>query len=121
MLYPHFLYIFLLLYPHIRCWFCKKVSIIGREVDLILNKVGVADLAPLGKFMLEGPGATKFLSSMVANTMPKVISLSDSVLLSLSPFFFLFSMPPISTYSFYFLVYTKTIRLSQSFNLALQH
>ena len=45
---------------------------VGREVDLILNRVGVADLTPFGKFMLEGPGATQFLSSMVANTLPKV-------------------------------------------------
>ena len=45
---------------------------VGREVDLILNGVGVADLTPFGKFILEGPGATKFLSSMVANTLPKV-------------------------------------------------
>lgn len=44
---------------------------VGREVDLILNGVGVADLTPFGKFILEGPGATKFLSSMVANTLPK--------------------------------------------------
>ena len=41
-------------------------------MDLILNGVGVADLTPFGKFILEGPGATKFLSSMVANTLPKV-------------------------------------------------
>ena len=45
---------------------------VGREVDAILNRVAVADLTPFGKFMLEGPGATKFLSSMVANTLPKV-------------------------------------------------
>ncbi|XP_063678864.1 dimethylglycine dehydrogenase, mitochondrial-like isoform X1 [Bolinopsis microptera] len=44
---------------------------VGREVDLLLNGVGVADLTYFGKFILEGPGATKFLSSMVANTLPK--------------------------------------------------
>lgn len=46
----------------------------GREVDMILNRVAVADLTPFGKFMLEGPGATQFLSSMVANTLPKVLT-----------------------------------------------
>ena len=45
---------------------------VGREVDAILNRVGVADVTPFGKIMLEGPGATKWLSSMVANTLPKV-------------------------------------------------
>ena len=43
-----------------------------REVDMIMNKVGVVDLSSFGKFVLEGPGAAKFLSSMVANTLPKV-------------------------------------------------
>ena len=45
---------------------------VGREVDAIRERVGVADLTPFGKFTLEGPGATQFLSSMVANTLPKV-------------------------------------------------
>lgn len=39
---------------------------------MILNRVAIADLSPFGKFFLEGPGSTTFLSSMVANTLPKV-------------------------------------------------
>ena len=54
-------------------------DIVGREVDTILNGVGVVDLSPFGKFELEGPGATKYLSSMVANTLPKVRSGTDKI------------------------------------------
>ncbi|KAL5260238.1 hypothetical protein ACHWQZ_G010380 [Mnemiopsis leidyi] len=55
---------------------------VGREVDMIMNRVGVADLTPFGKFMLEGPGATKFLSSMVANTLPKLNRVNISHMLT---------------------------------------
>ena len=49
-----------------------NIKFAGREVDMILNRVAIADLSPFGKFFLEGPGSTKFLSSMLANTLPKV-------------------------------------------------
>ena len=46
---------------------------VGREYDLVLNKVGIIDLTPFGKFEVKGKDASKFLDFMVANVLPKVI------------------------------------------------
>ena len=45
---------------------------VGRECQLVLNKVGVIDLTPFGKFEVTGARATEFLDYMVANKLPKV-------------------------------------------------
>lgn len=45
---------------------------VGREYDLVLNKVGIIDLSPFGKFEVKGKDASKFLDVMVANVLPKV-------------------------------------------------
>lgn len=45
---------------------------VGRECELVLNKVGVIDLTPFGKFEVTGARATEFLDYMVANKLPKV-------------------------------------------------
>jgi len=39
-----------------------------------LNKVGVIDLTPFGKFEVKGKDASRFLDVMVANVLPKVIN-----------------------------------------------
>ena len=49
---------------------------VGREYDLVLNKVGIIDLTPFGKFEVKGKDASKFLDFMVANVLPKVIDIS---------------------------------------------
>ena len=46
----------------------------GREYDLVLNKVGVIDLTPFGKFEVKGKDASRFLDVMVANVLPKVLN-----------------------------------------------
>lgn len=45
---------------------------VGREYELVLNKVGVIDLTPFGKFEVKGKDATKFMDIMVAYVLPKV-------------------------------------------------
>ncbi|XP_030209851.1 dimethylglycine dehydrogenase, mitochondrial [Gadus morhua] len=70
--------------PH---WFCKdgddagyKPSFrrtnwfgpVGRECKLVMEKVGVIDLTPFGKFTVKGRDSQKLLDRLFANTMPKV-------------------------------------------------
>jgi len=55
---------------------------VGREYDLVLNKVGVIDLTPFGKFEVKGKDASRFLDVMVANVLPKV-KLTYSFVISL--------------------------------------
>lgn len=55
---------------------------VGREYELVLNKVGVIDLTPFGKFEVKGKDATKFMDIMVANVLPKVGCTNISHMLS---------------------------------------
>lgn len=45
---------------------------VGRECKLVMEKVGVIDLSPFGKFIVKGKDALKLLDHLFANTMPKV-------------------------------------------------
>uniref|UniRef100_A0A674D908 Dimethylglycine dehydrogenase, mitochondrial n=1 Tax=Salmo trutta TaxID=8032 RepID=A0A674D908_SALTR len=45
---------------------------VGRECKLVMEKVGVIDLTPFGKFMVKGKDSHKLLDRLFANTMPKV-------------------------------------------------
>lgn len=44
---------------------------VGREVDMVINRVGIIDLAPFGKFEVKGKDAHRFMDTMVANVVPK--------------------------------------------------
>lgn len=55
---------------------------VGRECALVLNKVGVIDLTPFGKFEITGSQASEFLDYMVANKLPKVGSTNISHLIT---------------------------------------
>lgn len=50
-------------------WF----ELVGREYDLVLNKVGIIDLSLFGKFEVKGKDVVEFLNVMVANVLFKVI------------------------------------------------
>ncbi|XP_030598580.1 dimethylglycine dehydrogenase, mitochondrial [Archocentrus centrarchus] len=45
---------------------------VGRECRLVMEKVGVIDLTPFGKFVVKGKDSHKLLDHLFANTMPKV-------------------------------------------------
>ncbi|KAL7377216.1 hypothetical protein ABVT39_024050 [Epinephelus coioides] len=45
---------------------------VGRECKLVMEKVGVIDLTPFGKFVVKGKDSHKLLDRLFANTMPKV-------------------------------------------------
>ncbi|XP_005802531.1 dimethylglycine dehydrogenase, mitochondrial [Xiphophorus maculatus] len=45
---------------------------VGRECRLVMEKVGVIDLTPFGKFVVKGKDSLKLLDHLFANTMPKV-------------------------------------------------
>ncbi|XP_019728556.1 dimethylglycine dehydrogenase, mitochondrial [Hippocampus comes] len=45
---------------------------VGRECKLVMEKVGVIDLSPFGKFIVKGKDSHKLLDRLFANTMPKV-------------------------------------------------
>uniref|UniRef100_A0A3B4AX35 Uncharacterized protein n=1 Tax=Periophthalmus magnuspinnatus TaxID=409849 RepID=A0A3B4AX35_9GOBI len=45
---------------------------VGREYKLVMEKVGVIDLTPFGKFSVKGKDSHKLLDRLFANTMPKV-------------------------------------------------
>ena len=45
---------------------------VGRECKLVMEKVGVIDLTPFGKFVVKGRDSHKLLDRLFANTMPKV-------------------------------------------------
>ncbi|PWA26835.1 hypothetical protein CCH79_00001166 [Gambusia affinis] len=45
---------------------------VGRECRLVMEKVGVIDLTPFGKFVVTGKDTLKLLDRLFANTMPKV-------------------------------------------------
>lgn len=48
----------------------------GRECKLVMEKVGVIDLTPFGKFVVKGKDSHKLLDRLFANTMPKVKHIS---------------------------------------------
>ncbi|XP_023678798.2 dimethylglycine dehydrogenase, mitochondrial isoform X1 [Paramormyrops kingsleyae] len=45
---------------------------VGREYRQVMEKVGVIDLTPFGKFMVKGKDSVKLLDRLFANVMPKV-------------------------------------------------
>uniref|UniRef100_A0A3P8ZLK2 Dimethylglycine dehydrogenase, mitochondrial n=1 Tax=Esox lucius TaxID=8010 RepID=A0A3P8ZLK2_ESOLU len=45
---------------------------VGRECKLVMEKVGVIDLTPFGKFIVKGKDSQKLLDRLFANTMPKL-------------------------------------------------
>ncbi|XP_068608596.1 dimethylglycine dehydrogenase, mitochondrial [Brachionichthys hirsutus] len=45
---------------------------VGRECKLVMEKVGVIDLTPFGKFIVKGKDSQMLLDRLFANTMPKV-------------------------------------------------
>lgn len=45
---------------------------VGRECKLVMEKVGVIDLTPFGKFTVKGKDSVKLLDRLFANAMPKV-------------------------------------------------
>ncbi|XP_028829755.1 dimethylglycine dehydrogenase, mitochondrial [Denticeps clupeoides] len=45
---------------------------VGRECRLVMEKVGVIDLSPFGKFLVKGKDSVKLLDHLFANSMPKV-------------------------------------------------
>ncbi|KAG7477042.1 hypothetical protein MATL_G00089150 [Megalops atlanticus] len=45
---------------------------VGRECKLVMEKVGVIDLTPFGKFMVKGKDSVKLLDRLFANVIPKV-------------------------------------------------
>lgn len=42
-----------------------------KECELVMNRVGIIDLSPFGKFEVVGPDARRFLDYVTANTIPK--------------------------------------------------
>ncbi|XP_066502777.1 dimethylglycine dehydrogenase, mitochondrial [Hoplias malabaricus] len=45
---------------------------VGRECKLVMEKVGVIDLSPFGKFIVKGKDSHVLLDRLFANTLPKV-------------------------------------------------
>lgn len=45
---------------------------VGRECNLVMNKVGILDLTPFAKIDVRGKHAAEFLDRILANKIPKV-------------------------------------------------
>lgn len=45
---------------------------VGREYKQVMEKVGVIDLSPFGKFKVKGTDSVKLLDHLFANVVPKV-------------------------------------------------
>lgn len=45
---------------------------VGREVELVLNRVAIADLSAFAKIEVKGKDATAFMDYLVANKLPAV-------------------------------------------------
>ena len=45
---------------------------VGRECDMVLNKVGIIDLSPYGKIEVKGKDAASFIDTIFANELPNV-------------------------------------------------
>lgn len=66
----------------VKHWFCAVLrpsfrrtnwfGPVGRECKLVMEKVGVIDLTPFGKFIVKGKDSHRLLDRLFANTMPKV-------------------------------------------------
>lgn len=54
---------------------CNWFSPVGREVELVMNRVGLVDLTPFGKFSVSGLRAAPFLDYVCANALPQVLHL----------------------------------------------
>ncbi|XP_075303011.1 dimethylglycine dehydrogenase, mitochondrial [Opisthocomus hoazin] len=55
---------------------------VGREYKQVMEKVGVIDLSPFGKFKVKGTDAVKLLDHLFANVVPKVGSTNISHMLT---------------------------------------
>ncbi|XP_059500806.1 dimethylglycine dehydrogenase, mitochondrial isoform X2 [Stegostoma tigrinum] len=51
---------------------------VGRECKQVMEKVGVFDLTPFGKFSLKGKDSVKLLDRLIANVVPKMGSINIS-------------------------------------------
>ncbi|XP_064474699.1 dimethylglycine dehydrogenase, mitochondrial-like isoform X2 [Ornithodoros turicata] len=45
---------------------------VKRECQLVLDNVGITDLTPFAKIRVHGKGSSRFLDTLIANTLPKV-------------------------------------------------
>lgn len=45
---------------------------VGRECDIVLNRVGIIDLSPYGKIEVKGKDAASFMDKVFANELPKM-------------------------------------------------
>jgi len=45
---------------------------VGRECEMVMNRGGIIDVTPFGKFDISGPDAYAFMDRLCANVMPKV-------------------------------------------------
>ncbi len=59
---------------------------VGRECELVLNKVGIADLSAFAKIEIKGKDAAKFLDYIVANKLPPVRVFDHYIYLTSSQF-----------------------------------
>uniref|UniRef100_A0A8C9U9J6 Dimethylglycine dehydrogenase, mitochondrial n=1 Tax=Scleropages formosus TaxID=113540 RepID=A0A8C9U9J6_SCLFO len=57
---------------------------VGRECRLVMEKVGVIDLTPFGKFMVQGKDSVKLLDRLFANVVPKRGTTNISHMLTLT-------------------------------------
>ncbi|XP_043562825.1 dimethylglycine dehydrogenase, mitochondrial isoform X1 [Chiloscyllium plagiosum] len=55
---------------------------VGRECKQVMEKVGVFDLTPFGKFTVKGKDSVKLLDHLIANVVPKVGSINISHMLT---------------------------------------
>ncbi|XP_028661549.2 dimethylglycine dehydrogenase, mitochondrial isoform X1 [Erpetoichthys calabaricus] len=55
---------------------------VGRECKLVMEKVGVIDLTPFGKFLIKGADSKRLLDRLLANVLPKVGSTNISHMLT---------------------------------------
>ena len=60
---------------------------VGREVELVLNRVAIADLSAFAKIEVKGKDATMFMDYLVANKLPAVNLLLSSIVLSTNQLF----------------------------------
>lgn len=51
---------------------------VGRECEIVLNRVGIIDLSPYGKIEVKGKDAASFMDTVCANELPKVSDLMFS-------------------------------------------
>lgn len=53
----------------------------GREYKQVMEKVGVIDLSPFGKFKVKGTDSVKLLDHLFANVVPKVNGMVLSIVM----------------------------------------